>query len=85
MWFVDHPKCNANMGAPSGMETTVGTLRIRDLRQGQFGGREMTSYWKPDAEDLKVLNAGGTVALTIHSPVHPVISMAIEPPAEPKP
>lgn len=76
MWFINHPNCNRNMGAPQGLESEVETLRIAD-RTDRFG-RAMTSYWLPNAADLEVLNAGGSVALTIHSQVHPILSMSVE-------
>lgn len=77
MWFVDHPRCNQFMGAPPGREADVATLRIEDKRDGPFG-RQMTSFWKPNETDLALLNAGGVVALSIHSAVHPVLSMSVE-------
>ncbi len=78
MWYINHPNCNADMGGPRGEEDKVETLRIKDVSVGHFGSRQMTSYWLPNAEDLKILNAGGSVALTIFAPRHPVISMAVE-------
>jgi hypothetical protein len=79
MWFIDHPECNMNMGAPPGNEAHVATLRVkRDIEE--LGGRNVvsyTSYWKPNEEDLKLLAAGGVVALTVYG-LHPVLKMEVQ-------
>lgn len=78
MWFVKHPRCNRPFRAPQGMtEQEVATLWVETKRDPQFGIAH-TSFWKPDAEDLAKLQAGGTVALTIFGSGHPVLSMAVE-------
>ena len=42
---------------------------------------QMTSAWEPTPKELAVLNAGGTVRLTIVGNVHPPVMLSInEPP-----
>lgn len=50
-----------------------GSLSIRDEN---FNGMPvMVSLWKPDAEELRVLNAGGGVQLHVFGNVHPPVAV----------
>ncbi|UUZ68052.1 hypothetical protein LP416_27695 [Polaromonas sp. P2-4] len=54
------------LGAPKGWEQgelPCHALPITDAIQG--GVPTVISFWKPDAEELALLNAGGLVALSI--------------------
>lgn len=42
-------------------------------------GHRMVSVWKPDAEELAALNAGGCVALTVLGTDHPPVSVDVVP------
>lgn len=56
-----------NPGAPKGWTSangTCGTLPVI-YRTDQFGNKECVSAWKPSAEELQQLNAGGFVILSI--------------------
>lgn len=37
-----------------------------------------SSFWKPSAEDLVMLNNGAHVRLDVHSNGHPPVSMSVE-------
>lgn len=42
----------------------------------------MISIWKPSAEELAVLNAGGGVELIVLGTTHPVVSLGVAPAEE---
>jgi len=56
-----HSKANRVLGAGSNPNTV--DLAIRD--EVQDGIRYVVSYWVPTTDELKLLNAGGSVALWI--------------------
>jgi len=45
-------------------------------------GQRMISVWKPSAEELALLNAGGGVELTVLGVQHPVVSLGAVPAEE---
>jgi hypothetical protein len=46
------------------------------------GNMVMTSAWKPDAEELAAINAGGPIALVIYGGVHPPCGLGVFPPPD---
>lgn len=77
MIFTDHVTANHTFGAPPGTEALVGDLRVR-IEQTELGNA-FTSFWKPSAAELKALNEGHFVTLSIYGHQHPVVSMGVEP------
>lgn len=64
--------CNFTMLGPT---PDIGDLPIR---KEQVAGRTvLRSYWKPSAQELLLLNKGGTVELGIHSPGMPPVSIGV--------
>ena len=55
---------------PNWDEATMGPCAALPVMVDQYG---ITSVWKPSEEELALLNAGGGIALTIASTVHPPI------------
>ncbi len=53
-------------------------LAIAD-QMGSDGVNYMTSVWEPTAVELKQLNEGGAVRLTILGTAHPPVMMATQP------
>ncbi|SFB95874.1 hypothetical protein SAMN05216344_10689 [Polaromonas sp. OV174] len=63
---TQHQTNNRVLGAPEGWkqgETPCGALPITDAQQD--GVNCVISFWRPDASELALLNAGGLVALSI--------------------
>ncbi|MBT2299247.1 hypothetical protein J7E70_02105 [Variovorax paradoxus] len=64
---TQHPSNNRVLGAPPGWnqggELPCSALAITDATQG--GMPCVVSFWRPDAAELALLNAGGLVALSI--------------------
>lgn len=58
-----------------GMDTTYvapGCFDLPTMTEERDGKLEVTSCWKPSAEDLEVLNAGGCVCLCVRGGQPPV-------------
>jgi hypothetical protein len=74
-----HPSNNAVLGAPEGWnqaELPCGALPI--TRMDVDGRPAVVSFWKPTAEELAMLNAGGTVALWVLGQTMPPVSVEVE-------
>lgn len=77
---TQHPSNNRVLGAPADWdqnELPCGALAITDVVYE--GVRHMVSFWRPDANDLAVLNAGGTVSLWVVGATMPPASINVEP------
>lgn len=72
------------IGAPRNWDSAVhgecGVLCVRDDHSGSHPN--MTSAWLPSAEDLRCLNLGLPILLTIFGEVHPVVSVAVGQPSD---
>ncbi len=76
MEFFKHPLCNHAFTAPPGTEDDCDTLPVVVWADPTFGPAS-TSFWRPSAEDLAMLNAGGSIGLSIFATGHPVVSMGV--------
>ena len=59
----------------SGMNTTYvapGCFDLPTMAEERGGNLEVTSCWKPSAEELEILNAGGCVCLCVRGGQPPV-------------
>lgn len=75
MRFVQHPTNNAVLGAPPGMDSTqCHALPITRVRY-EDGMHGVWSYWKPSAEELGVLAAGGFVRLGVLGSTMPPVML----------
>ncbi len=76
---VQHPSNNEVLGAPTGWrqsELPCGALPI--TRTDVDGKPAIISFWRPTAEELAQLNAGGTIALWVLRNAMPPISLCID-------
>lgn len=71
--------CDDTIGAPSDMQEDCEPLPVCSFKNQH--GPWQASFWKPDADELAILNAGGTVCLCVRAEgrQHPVVSMGVEP------
>jgi hypothetical protein len=86
MDFVSHPSNNLLLGAPSDWDqskTSCGALPA--TRMEVDGNPVIVSFWKPTADELQQLQAGGTVALWVYGTSHPVVAVGVEPAAVEEP
>lgn len=81
MTFEDFQGTNKTFTKPANMtDDQCGALKVRQAVH-RIDGEPFavsTSGWKPDANDLERLNAGGLVFLNIFGIGHPVVSITTE-------
>jgi hypothetical protein len=71
---TQHRTSNRVLGAPPGWnqaELPCNAVAIRDGVEPDTNLRTVTTHWRPDADELALLNRGGLVTLTV-----PGITMA---------
>lgn len=72
MLNLQHPNSNTFHGAPSNWNgEPIDTLPTVSARGGH------ASFWQFDPEELKALERGGSVQLTVYTPQHPVFSLEV--------
>jgi hypothetical protein len=81
MIFTDFEGANFTFTRPKELrDDQCGDLKVRrgiaDVNGDKFP--VSTSAWKPSAEDLERLNAGGLIYLNIFSTGHPMVSVGTE-------
>lgn len=80
MEIVRHPQTNHSFGAPADMQDgSCAALPVVIASDGY--GTWAYSFWKPDAEELAALQAGGAIQLGVRlggdGGSHPVVSMCV--------
>ena len=76
---VQHSSNNAVLGAPAGWnqaELPCGTLPITRTHVADLPA--VVSYWRPSAEELAVMNAGGAVRLWVVGATMPPVMLDAE-------
>jgi len=76
---IQHPLNNAVLGAPVGWnqgELPCSALPITRTHVGDLPA--VVSYWRPTAEELAVLNAGGVLALWVLGATMPPVQLSVE-------
>ncbi len=75
-----HPSNNAVLGAPKGWDQGELACSALPITRAEFGGMPaVVSYWKPTAEELAVLAAGGSIELAILGRTMPPVMLAVDP------
>lgn len=79
MNFVPHATTNDLLRAPTGVPSEeCGDLPITRIRFNDAGGVAVASYWMPDADELRRLNEGQPVRLTVLGRTHPPLAVAVD-------
>lgn len=77
MEHIKHSSCNHHFAPPPGVsDADCGTLPAKVWQHPPFG-MVLTSFWKPNAEDLAALNAGGSVAVNLYTNSQPMMSTQV--------
>lgn len=77
---MQHPSNNAVLGAPAGWDQEQLPCSALPVTRTEWDGvPAVVSFWKPTAEELALLAAGGSVALWIVGQTMPPVSLAVEP------
>lgn len=80
MKHFKHPLCTGVLGAPPGQEDNVDALPIQ---RGSYEGYAcVRSFWKPSDVELRCLNAGAPVALTVLGNTHAPLRVDVPNPDE---
>ena len=78
-----HPSNNDVLGAPKGWDQGAlpcSALPItRIIYECEGGQQGVMSFWKPTAEELAVLNAGGSVVLSVLGVTMPPVQLSVDP------
>lgn len=72
-----HPACNGALHAPEGQEESVSTLHVCRGFAEEYGCNVVQSFWKPNAEELALLMAGGCVLLSVFGKTHAPLSVGV--------
>lgn len=72
-----HPACNGQLTAPDGQEDSVDTLHVCRGFDENYGCNVVQSFWKPNAEELALLHAGGCVLLSVFGKTHAPLSVGV--------
>lgn len=78
---TQHRSNNRVLGAPEGWdqgELPCGALAITDV--DVHGIPAVMSFWRPSADELAALNAGGLVSLCVPGRSMPPAAIGVEPP-----
>lgn len=83
MKILNHPLCTTTIGSPSDMPNASSALPVA-YHTDEFG-TWTTSFWKPSADDLVMLNADGGIMLHVRASgrQHPIVAMGIWPSISP--
>ena len=77
---IQHPSNNGVLGAPAGWDQGhVPCSALAITRTEVDGLPVVVSYWRPDADELAVLNAGGSVALHVAGTSMPPVMLTVDP------
>lgn len=75
-----HPSNNAVLGAPAGWDQGELPCSALSITRVTYDGiNAVMSYWKPTAEELAMLNAGGSVALSVIGTSMPPVMLEVDP------
>lgn len=77
---MQHPSNNAVLGAPAGWDQEQLPCSALPVTRTEWDGvPAVVSFWKPTAEELALLVAGGSVALWVVGETMPPVCLAVEP------
>lgn len=75
-----HTSNNDVLGAPKGWDQTALPCDALPITRVTYDGIDaVVSYWKPTAEELAVLNAGGSVELSVIGSTMPPVALMVAP------
>jgi hypothetical protein len=79
MDFIQDIRCNDVLGAPPGV--SIEQCRALPIRRAQLedGIPVVQSFWRPTPQELKMLNSGAPVVLSIFGHTHAPVTMQVVP------
>jgi hypothetical protein len=80
MQHILHSTNNDVLGAPAGWDQKDLPVDALPITRTEVNGvPAVASFWKPTAEELAALNAGGSVSLWVLGETMPPVSLEVEP------
>lgn len=78
---TQHPSNNQVISAPVGHDQQELPCDALPVTVVDYGGGKlgMVSFWRPTAEELQQLAAGGLVMLSVMGTMHPMVALGVEP------
>ncbi|MRW88853.1 hypothetical protein GJ699_02525 [Duganella sp. FT80W] len=77
---IQHPSNNAVLGAPEGWNQAELPCEALAITRSEYAGMPVVkSYWRPSAEELAILNAGGSVELAVLGHTMPPVMVSVDP------
>lgn len=74
-----HPSNNDILGAPRGVPIDeCSALPITRVIWQDTGGDGVVSFWMPSADELRLLNAGQAVRITVLGRTHPPLALGVD-------
>lgn len=74
-----HPSNNAVLGAPQGWDQGALPCSALPITRSDVDGFAcVNSYWRPTAEELAVLNDGGSVVLSVLGTTMPPVAVSVD-------
>lgn len=74
-----HPTNTAALGAPNDWDHTQAACDVLPVTRTTLNGiPSVKSYWKPDADELALLNAGYHVTLYVAGKDMPPVALGVE-------
>lgn len=75
-----HPSNNDVLGAPAYWNQGALPCAALPITRTKFAGLDaVVSYWRPSSEELALLNAGGSIELTILGRTMPPVQLSVDP------
>lgn len=75
---TQHPSNNFVLGAPPGWDQSTLPCDALPVTRCELEGMPaMLSFWRPTAEELQALAAGGLVILSVLGCAHPPVSVGV--------
>ncbi|WP_194720810.1 hypothetical protein [Noviherbaspirillum malthae] len=76
---TQHPSNNAVLGAPAGWDQKQLPCSALPVTRTDWDGvPAVLSFWKPTAEELAALNAGGSVVLWVAGQTMPPVALTVD-------
>lgn len=74
---IQHPSNNRVLGAPKGVPIEdCRALAVTDVEM--HGAPAVASFWRPDAQELALLNSGKAVVLFVQGQTHAPLFVGVE-------
>lgn len=76
---IQHPACNDALGPPKGWDHFALPCAALPIKREVIQGMDtVATFWKPSAEELAMLKAGGSICLTVIGSTMAPVSLSVD-------